>query len=66
MIAWAGKSLRHRATLFHKAFPDKKVTASMLQRLYADCDVRRKAVRVRKVMPSSIQMDFERLHLELE
>ena len=65
MIAWAGKSLQHRATLFHRAFPDKKITTSMLQRLYANCNVRLKVVRLRKVMPDLIKLDFEQLHAQL-
>ena len=65
LVRWAGKTLQERAKLFHRAYPNKIITANALQCLYKSAKVSRKLIRISKVMPLAISMDFVRLHAEL-
>ena len=42
---WAGLTLKERATLFHRRFPNKRIAASSLSRLYLANGVKNKVVR---------------------
>ena len=42
---WAALTLKERAKLFHRKFPNKKIAPTSLRRLYLKHKVRRKAVR---------------------
>ena len=58
---WAGLTLKQRSILFHRKFPDMKITQNILQRLYAKHHIRRKVVRMVKVAPPDKSKDYERL-----
>ena len=61
MRTWAGLTLKQRSVLFHRKFPEAKITPNILQRLYAKHQIRRKVVRMVKVAPPSKSEDYERL-----
>lgn len=49
MQQWAGFSLAWRATLFHRRFPERRIKAATLGRLYRSLGIRYKKVRVSKI-----------------
>ena len=56
---WAGKSLKERAILFHRKFPNKRIAVTSLRRLYLSKGVKRKVVRQEKVKPAHVQATFD-------
>lgn len=48
---WAGRTLAERSALFTQLFPDKKIAATTLRRLYLKHGIKRKVVRKVKVVP---------------
>ena len=42
---WAGKTMLERTVLFHRRFPDKRIAATSLRRLYLAHKIKRKKVR---------------------
>ena len=53
---WAGLTLQERTVLFHRRFPDKRISTTSLRRLYLRNGVRRKKVRQVKVRPPVVQI----------
>ena len=53
---WAGLTLQERTVLFHRRFPDKRISTTSLRRLYLRNGVRRKKVRQVKVRPPAVQI----------
>ncbi len=54
-----------RAKLFHRAYPNKTITPSMLQHLYRRCNVSRKVVRHCKALQPTGLPDFAELKADL-
>jgi hypothetical protein len=47
---WACKTLAERAVLFHRRFPESKISRSSLHRLYQSSGIKRKALKFMKTM----------------
>ena len=45
--------------MFHRKYPNKKVSASKLRRLYLANGVRRKEIKVAKLLPESTVRNFD-------
>ena len=55
---WAGLTMKERTKLFHRNFPDKRVSVSSLRRLYIKNKMKRKKVRLEKIVTQTVQYDF--------
>ena len=55
---WAGLTMRQRAVLFHRRFPDKRIAVTTLRRLYLRHGIRRKKVRQEKTMTQRVRRNF--------
>jgi transposase len=51
---WAHKTLAERCVLFHRSFPEVKITPSYLAALYKKYGVKRKAVKLVKTLPNHL------------
>ena len=51
MTEWAGRTMKERVVLFHRRFPNKRISLTALYRLYKANGVKRKAVKVNKTTP---------------
>jgi hypothetical protein len=56
---WSALTLKERVVLFHRKFPNKRVSTEGLRRLYLKHRVKNKQVVQRKGMPQSTQATFE-------
>lgn len=56
LAVWAGFNMHDRATLFHRTFPNKRISVTGLYRLYKRFRIRRKKVRHDK-SPSGVAVD---------
>ena len=55
---WAGLTMRQRAVLFHRRFPDKRIAVTSLRRLYLRHGIRCKKVRLEKTMTQHVRRNF--------
>jgi hypothetical protein len=46
--SWAGRSLRERAVLMHRRFPDIKISSSTVDSIYRSQGVKKKRVLIKK------------------
>ena len=56
---WAGRSMKERAILFHRKFPNKRIAVTSLRRLYLRKGIKRKVVRQEKIKPAHVQLAFD-------
>ena len=59
LVRWAGHTVNERVSLFQAKFPDKRISASALRRLYLRHGVRRKEIKVQKLLPASTVQNFD-------
>ena len=55
---WAGLTMKQRAVLFHRRFPDRRIAVTSLRRLYLRHGIRRKKVRLEKTMTQRVRRNF--------
>ena len=56
---WAGLTIRDRVILFHRKFPNKKISESGLRRLYMSNGVRQKQIKAEKRLSNRTISTFE-------
>ena len=58
---WAGRTMRERAVLFHRQFPDKRIAITTLRRLYLKNGIRCKKIRLIKTLSQRVRLNFVQL-----
>ena len=56
---WSGKTLKERAVLFHRKFPNKKIAVTSLRKFYLRNKIKRKKVRQQKYQPGHLLADYQ-------
>ena len=56
---WAGKTLKERAKLFHREFPDIKISATSVARLYKSHKIKKKRIVFQKKLPKKVQDTYQ-------
>jgi hypothetical protein len=63
---WSGFPLTHRCVLFHRAWPNKRITPQSLSKLYSKHKIRLKTVRLFKLPPNYSMEKYIRLVNEVK
>ena len=66
MTEWAGRTMKERVVLFHRRFPNKRISLTALYRLYKANGVKRKAVKVNKTTPPPKVHNYEEQRAAVE
>ena len=59
LIQWAGFTMKERVVLFHRMFPNKRISATSLHRLYKANGVTMKSVKINKSTPPPNLHNYE-------